>query len=96
MIPHLLIRIGSRYLPMLAVSVGDVAITDLGADDVGLTALVKALAALTEALARDRAMAKVVVVEVALYATEVEDAAVTALAVAERLIADVDVTEEPT
>ena len=63
MIPLLLIRIGSRYLPILEIIVSDAAVTGAKIDDGPITEIDKGISILVEITIRNRAMAEVLVTD---------------------------------
>ena len=63
MIPLLLIRIGSRYLPILEIIVSDAAVTGAKIDDGPITEIDKGISILVEITIRNRAMATLAVTD---------------------------------
>ena len=96
MIPRLLIRIGSRYLPILEVSVSDEAITGISIDDLELVALAKAVEQIAGINILDKAIKMVEVEDVTLYEVEIEDGPLYVVVIHDRAIRDTAATEEPT
>ena len=63
MIPLILIRIGSRYLPILEIIVSDAAVTGAKIDDGPITEIDKGISILVEITIRNRAMATLAVTD---------------------------------